>query len=119
MAYEPRDVLWKNITVRGRERLIREFMVWAITLLLSFFWIVPISAFSTLTSLETLEHIFPNLANAARGSVFLQNLLQGLVPTIAVNIFMAILPLIFDGTPNKTFVCNIIYLNVVTCLFDI
>ncbi|KAG2219900.1 hypothetical protein INT45_008537 [Circinella minor] len=97
MAYEPRDVLWKNITVRGRERLIREFMVWAITLLLSFFWIVPISAFSTLTSLETLEHIFPNLANAARDSVFLQNLLQGLVPTIAVNVFMAILPLIFDA----------------------
>ncbi|KAI9256616.1 hypothetical protein BDA99DRAFT_516906 [Phascolomyces articulosus] len=97
MAYEPRDVLWKNITVRGRERLIREFMVWTITLLLSFFWIVPISAFSTMTSLETLEHVFPNLASAAQDSVFLQNLLQGLVPTIAVNIFMAILPLIFDA----------------------
>ncbi|KAI8149477.1 hypothetical protein BJV82DRAFT_708350 [Fennellomyces sp. T-0311] len=97
MAYEPRDVLWRNVTVRGRERLIREFLVWAITILLSFFWIVPISAFSTLTSLETLGHVFPKLVAAAEDSVFLQNLLQGLVPTIAVNIFMAVLPLIFDA----------------------
>ncbi|KAI9492266.1 hypothetical protein BDB00DRAFT_910483, partial [Zychaea mexicana] len=97
MAYEPRDVLWKSVTVRGRERLVREFLVWTVTLLLSFFWIVPISAFSTLTSLETIDHVFPKLGAAAQDSVFVQNLLQGLVPTIAVNIFMAILPLIFDA----------------------
>lgn len=97
MTFEPRDVLWTNIAVRGRERLVREAFVWAVTILLSFFWIVPISAFSTLTSLDALERVFPKLVAAADDSVFLQNILQGLLPTIAVNVFMAVLPLIFDG----------------------
>lgn len=97
MTFEPRDVLWSNIAVRGRERLVRELFVWAVTILLSFFWIAPISAFSTLTSLDALERVFPQLVAAADDSVFLQNILQGLLPTIAVNVFMAVLPLIFDG----------------------
>lgn len=97
MTFEPRDVLWTNIAVRGRERLVRELFVWAVTILLSFFWIVPISAFSTLTSLDALERVFPKLVAAADDSVFLQNILQGLLPTIAVNVFMAVLPLIFDA----------------------
>lgn len=98
MAYEPRDVLWTNVTIRGRERLIREFLVWTVTILLSFFWIGPIASFSALTSVDTLRRVFPKLVDAAESSPFLQNIIQGLLPTLAVNIFMAILPLIFDGT---------------------
>lgn len=100
-AYEPRDVLWYNVIIRGRERLVRETLVWAVTILLSFFWIFPISAFSTLTSVDTLQRVFPKLVDAAEDSPILQNIIQGLIPTLAVNIFMAILPLIFDGILSR------------------
>ncbi|KAI9316332.1 hypothetical protein BX666DRAFT_227509 [Dichotomocladium elegans] len=94
MAFEPRDVLWGNVAIRGRERILREIIVWTITIALSVFWVVPISIISTFTSLETLLRVFPSVI---RRSTFVQNLLQGLVPTLLVNIFMAVLPLIFDS----------------------
>lgn len=99
-AYEPRDVLWQNVTIRGRERLVREIFVWAITIALSLFWIFPISIFSSLTSMRTLEHVVPGLVAAAEKNVVLHNLVQGTLPTLAVQIFMAVLPLIFDGNPG-------------------
>ncbi|KAI9019502.1 hypothetical protein CLU79DRAFT_836505 [Phycomyces nitens] len=96
MAYEPRDVLWNNVTIRGRERLVREVVVWTITIALAIFWVIPIAALASLTSIDVLEKLSPSLAERAKNSTLLFNLLQGVIPTLLVNIFMAILPLIID-----------------------
>ncbi|KAL0092793.1 hypothetical protein J3Q64DRAFT_1672896 [Phycomyces blakesleeanus] len=96
MAYEPRDVLWNNVTIRGRERLVREVVVWTITIALAIFWVIPIAALASLTSIDFLERLSPSLAEKAKSSALLLNLLQGVIPTLLVNIFMAILPLIID-----------------------
>ncbi|ORZ02958.1 hypothetical protein BCR43DRAFT_482456 [Syncephalastrum racemosum] len=96
LAPEPRDVLWENVAMHGRERVIRKFMVFGILIFLVFFWIIPISYFSALTSVASLKNYFPWLMDLASKNKYLQQIIQGFVPTLAVVIFMAFVPLIVN-----------------------
>ncbi|ORZ21529.1 hypothetical protein BCR42DRAFT_488586 [Absidia repens] len=95
-AYEPRNVLWKNIHISGKQRVIRDIIVWSVTIVLVVFWTVPISFISSLTSIDAIIEVAPGLGDFIEGSDFLQNIAQGLIPTALVNIFMQVLPLILD-----------------------
>ncbi|KAM3583870.1 hypothetical protein VKS41_003838 [Umbelopsis sp. WA50703] len=95
LAREPRDIYWKSILIPGRQRLFREIITWILLLALIIFWIVPVSFFSTLTSPQTLRRIIPSLASNHNPVV--QAIIQGILPPLAVNIFMALLPLILDA----------------------
>ncbi|KAI9027244.1 hypothetical protein CLU79DRAFT_740969 [Phycomyces nitens] len=97
LAPEPRDVLWENIAMHGRERVIRKGMIWFILLFLVFFWVIPISYFSALTSENSLRNYFPWLMKLAEKNKLLRQIIQGFLPTLGVNIFMAFLPLILNG----------------------
>lgn len=95
-AYEPRDVLWKNIHVSGKQRVVRDIVVWSATTALVVFWTVPISFISSFTSIESIIKVAPGLEGLIHDNKLLQNIIQGLVPTVLVNIFMQVLPLILD-----------------------
>ncbi|KAI8097594.1 uncharacterized protein BX664DRAFT_293215 [Halteromyces radiatus] len=97
-AYEPRDVLWKNIHISGKQRVIRDIIVWGATITLVIFWTVPISFISSFTSIDAIIKVAPGLGAIVDQHPLIQNILQGLIPTILVNIFMQILPLILDCT---------------------
>lgn len=99
-APEPRDVLWENIAMHGRERLIRKGLIFGVQILLVFFWVIPISYFSALTSENSLKYYFPWLMDLAAKSKILQQVIQYFLPTLGVVIFMAILPLILNGILN-------------------
>ncbi|EIE91296.1 hypothetical protein RO3G_16007 [Rhizopus delemar RA 99-880] len=64
MAYEPRDVLWSSVSIRGRERIVREIIVWAITVVLIIFWFVPVVVLSSLMSINMIKRIAPRVADA-------------------------------------------------------
>ncbi|CAO3590036.1 unnamed protein product [Absidia cylindrospora] len=95
-AYEPRNVLWKNIHISGKQRVIRDIIVWSVTIVLVVFWMVPITFISSFTSIDAIIKVAPGLGDFIDGSDFLQNIVQGLIPTALVNIFMQVLPLILD-----------------------
>lgn len=95
-APEPRDILWNNVAIRGRERLIRKSFVYVILILIIFLWGVPIGFLSTFTNVESLERYLPWLVNLANKNKFLQQIVYGFVPTLSVVIFMAILPVVFN-----------------------
>ncbi|OZJ03881.1 hypothetical protein BZG36_03954 [Bifiguratus adelaidae] len=97
MAPEPRDVYWTNVTIRGRERALRELFVQMILVLLVFFWVIPIGLISILTSEQTIFKIMPpGFAKAVANSVILQSIVKGFLPTLAVIVFMALLPMIME-----------------------
>lgn len=97
LAPEPRNVLWENIAMHGRERMIRKAVIFVILIFLVFFWILPISYFSALTSERSLQNYFPWLMDLAKKNKILHQIVVGFLPTLAVVIFMAILPLIVNG----------------------
>ncbi|KAI8367508.1 uncharacterized protein BYT42DRAFT_128832 [Radiomyces spectabilis] len=97
LAPEPRDVLWENIAMHARERAIRKFMVFIVLIFLVFFWVIPISYFSALTSEDSLQNYFPWLIDLASKNKILRQLVQGFLPTLGVVVFMSILPIIFNA----------------------
>ncbi|KAI8330473.1 hypothetical protein BC941DRAFT_440604 [Chlamydoabsidia padenii] len=97
MAPEPRDVLWENIAMHGRERWIRKVLMFGVLLLLVFFWVIPISYFSALTNENSLRYYFPWLMDLASKNKILQQIIQSFLPTLGVVIFMAILPMILNA----------------------
>lgn len=97
LAPEPRDVLWENIAMHQRERLIRKALVLFILLFLVFSWTIPCNYLSALTSTKSLKAYFPWLLKLAEKNKILNQIVAGFIPTLGVVIFFSILPLIFNS----------------------
>jgi len=93
LAPEPRDVYWDNLNFRTREIVAREVLVQIIVLLIIFFWAVPLTTLAALLDLNTLEKYFPWLAHLADRNKLVKGFIQGTLPTLAVTVFNALLPL--------------------------
>ncbi|CAI2186337.1 2197_t:CDS:2 [Funneliformis geosporum] len=92
MAPEPRDILWDNLTKSFKAKLIRYLFVNACVWALTIFWLFPIVAFLTLTSIDSLAEKFEFLKHFLMASPTISTLLQKVLPTVLVSFFMAILP---------------------------
>ncbi|CAG8516878.1 8128_t:CDS:2 [Ambispora gerdemannii] len=92
MAPEPRDILWENISMRFREKMIRTWIVNASVWALTIFWLFPIFAFLTLTSIDSLSQRIHFLGPFLEARPIVRTLLQNVLPTVLVSFFMAMLP---------------------------
>ncbi|RHZ46526.1 hypothetical protein Glove_615g10 [Diversispora epigaea] len=92
MAPEPRDLLWNNLTMKFKEKLIRNIIVNSCVWGLTIFWLFPIISILTLTSIESLSKGLKFLGPLLGTSPLLLTLLQNVLPTVLVSTCMAILP---------------------------
>lgn len=97
MACEPRDVLWSAISIRGRERVIREVIIWTITVAVCLFWFVPVGAISTLISIPTIKKLNPDLGTRMENIPAVKTIFGTFIPPLVLNIFTSVLPLLFDS----------------------
>ncbi|CEP14647.1 hypothetical protein [Parasitella parasitica] len=96
MACEPRDVLWSAIAIRGRERIIRESIIWAITVLICLTWFVPVFGVSALLSIANIKKLNPSLGNRMESIPAVALIFNSFIPPLILNIFTSVLPLLFD-----------------------
>ncbi|GAQ89689.1 hypothetical protein KFL_005510040 [Klebsormidium nitens] len=90
-APEPRDVIWANLGVSWWERFARQSIVYGITFLIIFFYMIPITIVSGFSTLDNLRQFAPFLDPVFDiGAV--RAILQGFLPQLALLIFLAILP---------------------------
>ncbi|CAO0792237.1 unnamed protein product [Mucor circinelloides] len=97
MACEPRDVLWSAISIRGRERIIREAIIWSITVVVCLTWSAPVTAISALLSISTIKKINPTLGERMESIPAVRIFFGSFIPPLILNIFTSVLPLIFDA----------------------
>lgn len=97
MACEPRDVLWDSVAIRGRERILREVVVWSITVFLCLTWTIPVGTISSLFSLQAIAKIDSNLGDILDQSTIGHLIFGSFVPTIILNIVTSVLPIFFDS----------------------
>lgn len=97
LAPEPRDVLWENISMHGRERVIRKALIMLILLFLVFSWTIPCNYLSALTSPKSLKAYFPWLLKLAEKNRLLNQIVAGFIPTLGVVIFFSVLPIVFNS----------------------
>eukprot|EP00730_Choanoeca_flexa_P008176 TRINITY_DN12454_c0_g1_i1.p1 TRINITY_DN12454_c0_g1~~TRINITY_DN12454_c0_g1_i1.p1 ORF type:complete len:666 (+),score=162.36 TRINITY_DN12454_c0_g1_i1:270-2000(+) len=93
-APEPRDVVWKNLPMSQSMRGYRSKIISMAVAALVVFWLVPVTFVASLTTIENLQNI--GLDVESLGST-LTGIIQGILPTLALVIFMAILPMIMKA----------------------
>lgn len=112
MAWEPRDILWESVGIRGRERILREIVIWTITVALCLSWSFPVSAVSSLLSAKSLGRIDPTITQKIDDSYIASLIFNSFVPTIILNIFTSILPYIFDGKTHTYITISYIFMYI-------
>ncbi|PKK74247.1 DUF221-domain-containing protein, partial [Rhizophagus irregularis] len=92
MAPEPRDILWDNLTKDFKEKLVRYLVVNACVWALIIFWLFPIVAFLTLTTIDSLSSKIKFLGPFLDTTPIIRTMLQNVLPTVLVTFFMSFLP---------------------------
>ncbi|XP_028755620.1 CSC1-like protein ERD4 [Neltuma alba] len=88
---EPGQLIWTNLKIRFFEREVRQYVVYVIVALTIFFYIIPITFISALTTLKNLVMILPFLKPVVKIAI-IKTVLEAYLPQIALIIFLALLP---------------------------
>lgn len=105
-APEPRQLIWKNLSIKFWERKIRERIVYFIVFLAVVFYMIPIGFISAFTTLKNLRKLLPFLKVIVDRPA-LKTVLEAYLPQIALIVFLALLPKflmllsIAEGIPSK------------------
>ncbi|GLJ44443.1 hypothetical protein SUGI_0932320 [Cryptomeria japonica] len=92
-APEPRQVLWKNLTIPFYQRMIRANTVYIIVFLTVIFYMIPITFVSAFTTLDELRKLLPFLKWVVDKKA-LKSILEAYLPQLALILFLAFLPVI-------------------------
>ncbi|KQK21049.1 CSC1-like protein ERD4 [Brachypodium distachyon] len=108
-APEPREIIWPNLPRKIYDRQIRQSVVYFIVFLTVFFYTIPITAISAVTTLEKLREKLPFL-KVVVDQPAIKTVLQAYLPQLALIVFLALLPalLLFlsksEGIPSQSHV---------------
>ncbi|XP_075495416.1 hyperosmolality-gated Ca2+ permeable channel 1.2-like [Primulina tabacum] len=92
-APEPRDVYWNNLAIPYVSLSIRRLIIAVAFFFLTFFFMIPVTIAQSFANIEALEKRVPFLRPIIERG-FLKGLIQGLLPGIALKIFLIVLPTI-------------------------
>ena len=98
-APEARDVFWPNLRLNFKQLYTRRLAVQFFTILLVGLWAIPVAFVASLTTLEALSSNqgLGWIDDVVSQSAALKGFLEGFLPTLAMIIFFAILPMICTG----------------------
>lgn len=105
-APEPRQVIWPNLYINFIQRQVRQYVVYVIVALMIFFYMIPITAVSAVTTLDNLRKFLPFLKPVVNISA-VKAILEAYLPQLALIIFLALLPKLllflskFEGIPSE------------------
>jgi hypothetical protein len=108
-APEPREIIWSNLPMKMYDRNTRRSVIYFIVFLTVFFYLIPISAISAITTLEKLRQKLPFL-KVVVDEPTVKTVLQAYLPQLALIVFLALLPalLLFvsksEGIPSQSHV---------------
>ncbi|XP_042028431.1 calcium permeable stress-gated cation channel 1-like [Salvia splendens] len=92
-AAEPRDVFWANLAIPYVSITIRKLIAAVAFFFLTFFFMIPVSAVQSLANIESIEKQLPFLTSVVE-QPFIKAFIQGVLPGLALKIFLIVLPTI-------------------------
>ncbi|MQL72107.1 hypothetical protein Taro_004431 [Colocasia esculenta] len=92
-APEPRDVYWENLAIPFVSLTIRRLIIAVAFFFLTFFFMIPIAFVQSLANIEGIEKAVPFLRPLIEIK-FIKSFIQGVLPGIALKIFLILLPTI-------------------------
>lgn len=103
MAPDASDVAWNWVGKSEREVMIRFIVVMGLILVLFTFWTIPVAFISSITKLETLATVpgLDFLVTLIGLNPLVKSILEGFLPSLALIVFMALLPVILTLILNQ------------------
>ncbi|KAI8968906.1 hypothetical protein BDF20DRAFT_907786 [Mycotypha africana] len=106
----PSDVIWENMNIHSFERMLRRIASMSVTAVIIAFWAVPVIFIQAVANIDTLSKALPFLAGIKTWPDQVVGIIQGILPSVALAILIALVPIIFkilstlEGIPQKSFV---------------
>ena len=90
----PDDVIWENMSIGGFARYVRTSVVIAVICGLVILWAFPVFFSGSLSQINYLATAFKWLAWLRSTPLWLQSVIQGLLPVILLSLLLLVLPII-------------------------
>eukprot|EP01117_Protostelium_nocturnum_P007666 TRINITY_DN2751_c1_g1_i4.p1 TRINITY_DN2751_c1_g1~~TRINITY_DN2751_c1_g1_i4.p1 ORF type:complete len:538 (-),score=159.29 TRINITY_DN2751_c1_g1_i4:125-1738(-) len=91
-APEPRAVVWKWVGIGAFQFFIRTHLLHVSIFFMSLLWVIPISFFSSFTTIENLDKVVPKLVEVLEKNQALYGFVAGFLPVLLTIIFLALVP---------------------------
>lgn len=96
MAPEPRDVLWKNLSIPYKHLVLYRTGVFVTEILFTIFFAIPVTAVQGIAQFEKLKKWFPP-AMAVQLIPGLSSVITGYLPSVILSGFVYIVPFVMTG----------------------
>eukprot|EP00730_Choanoeca_flexa_P002732 TRINITY_DN11153_c0_g1_i2.p1 TRINITY_DN11153_c0_g1~~TRINITY_DN11153_c0_g1_i2.p1 ORF type:complete len:844 (+),score=179.00 TRINITY_DN11153_c0_g1_i2:133-2664(+) len=98
---EPNDIVFDNLEITTPQAAARTAFVSIATGALVVLWIVPATLVASITTLETLDLWADGLEAYQNVNPIAQGIVQGVIPTVLLLLFMSVLPFIMQYFSHK------------------
>ncbi|KAK9051357.1 hypothetical protein SSX86_027984 [Deinandra increscens subsp. villosa] len=96
MAPEPRDVLWKNLSIPYKHLVLYRTGVFTAEVLFTIFFAIPVTAVQGIAQFEKLKKWFPP-AMAVQLIPGLSSVITGYLPSVILSGFLYVVPFVMKG----------------------
>jgi hypothetical protein len=96
LAPAPADVVWKNTYVPRPIRMMQSWFITGVISFLTVFWSVLLIPVSSLLDLETLNKVFPQLAEFLARNPIASSLVQTGLPTLVLSLLTVAVPYLYN-----------------------
>ncbi|KAL8856699.1 MAG: hypothetical protein Q9178_006656 [Gyalolechia marmorata] len=94
IGVNPDEVIWKNLKITWKSRVVRNILTISFVILLIVFWSIPVGFVGILSNIKSLIELAPFLEFLNKIPTVIFGLIQGLLPAVLLAVLMALLPII-------------------------
>lgn len=94
-APAPHDIIWNNLYMRRRERIIRTYTITIIIAILTVVLIFPVSYLASFLELKTIKRLRPALGKMIERSEWATTFVTGILPPLIFTLFNFLLPYLY------------------------
>lgn len=106
IGIDPTQVIWSNLRIRWWERVIRYFATVGFVVALIIFWAIPTAVVGAISNINFLTQKVPFLRFIDSVPNWIKGVITGLLPTVAMAVLMALLPIVLRRKFNPLLRAN-------------
>lgn len=101
LAPAPHDIIWDNIVLSRKERIVKNYSITIIIGIISVSLIVPVGYLATLLNPKTIKKFWPGLGDLLQNNEWAKNIVSGLLPTYIYTIMNFAIPFVYVWLSSK------------------
>ncbi|CDK28431.1 unnamed protein product [Kuraishia capsulata CBS 1993] len=101
LAPAPHDVIWENVCLPRKDRILKVYYITVLTGLLCVAFIIPVSSLATLLNLKTISKFWPDLGDFLERNVWAQTFVTEMLPVYLFTFLNFVIPYLYVWLSSK------------------